>query len=169
MHPRIAEIGVYRGATSACLLAQDIDLRLVMVDLWPSADTAPAYHAAGGTTPKVLANHADEVYQDALDRTQFAASRRTVLRIDSVAAAGGFRFRSFDLVFIDADHRKETVAADIEAWWSRVRIGGWLCGHDYRDLGVRFGVKTAVTEFSVLNNLPVEVVNRCWFIKRPPR
>ena len=37
---------------------------------------------------------------------------------------------SFDLVFIDADHKYSSVVDDIKAWWPKVRKGGILCGHD---------------------------------------
>lgn len=38
----------------------------------------------------------------------------------------------FDMIFIDAMHTAEDVAADIARWWPRVRAGGVFVGHDYR-------------------------------------
>jgi predicted O-methyltransferase YrrM len=38
-----------------------------------------------------------------------------------------------DLIFIDADHQFEAVAADIATYWPKVRPGGVLVGHDYSD------------------------------------
>ena len=35
-----------------------------------------------------------------------------------------------DLVFIDADHTYQAVKRDIQMWASKVRRGGFLCGHD---------------------------------------
>jgi hypothetical protein len=52
---------------------------------------------------------------------------------------------SVDLVFIDADHSYEGVKADIEAWLPKVKVGGWIGGHDYKS--PRFpGVERAVHE-----------------------
>lgn len=48
-----------------------------------------------------------------------------------------------DLVFIDADHGYDAVKGDILAWKQVVRVGGILCGHDYR---VWEGVTQAVDE-----------------------
>ena len=39
--------------------------------------------------------------------------------------------RWIDFLYIDADHRYESVVADIEAWLPQVREGGTICFHDY--------------------------------------
>lgn len=63
----------------------------------------------------------------------------------SVDAAKKYRKHSLDFVYIDADHRYEYVKMDIEAWLPKVKVGGFIGGHDYDP--VRFeGVCQAVTE-----------------------
>jgi SAM-dependent methyltransferase len=54
-----------------------------------------------------------------------------VMRLPSVVASVHFEDGSLDLVFLDADHRREFVLADIAAWWPKLKPGGVLCGHDY--------------------------------------
>jgi len=82
----------------------------------------------------------------------------------SVAASLHFDDETLDFVYIDASHAYGSVRADCNAWWKKVRIGGVLCGHDYRLdwlTGDRatpafknaHGVVTAVDEFVKLNNL----------------
>ena len=42
-----------------------------------------------------------------------------------------FEDKSVDFVFIDADHRYESVKKDIVAWIPKIRPGGIIAGHDY--------------------------------------
>ncbi|MBM4107710.1 MAG: class I SAM-dependent methyltransferase [Phycisphaerae bacterium] len=51
---------------------------------------------------------------------------------DSALSALRFAEGSVDLVFIDATHHYPAVLTDARAWWSRLRWGGVMLGHDYR-------------------------------------
>lgn len=52
-----------------------------------------------------------------------------------------FPSESFDLVYIDALHKYERVAGDINDWWSKVKVGGYLAGHDLHLPGVAKAVR----------------------------
>ena len=57
----------------------------------------------------------------------------------------------YDLIFIDGDHSYDGVRNDILSWFPKIKIGGFICGHDFDpDLempeGNIFGVNKAVTE-----------------------
>ena len=68
-----------------------------------------------------------------------------IIRATSVLAATLFPTGYFDFVYIDADHRYESVMQDIKAWLPKVAKGGFLGGHDYG--GKRHpGVTKAVDE-----------------------
>ena len=74
------------------------------------------------------------------------------------------------LVFIDAGHGLESVRKDIAAYWPLVAPGGYFTGHDilsHKNDDHRWGVKTAVEEFSQQVGLPYEIVGTCWIIKKP--
>jgi cephalosporin hydroxylase len=52
-------------------------------------------------------------------------------KIDSVEGAQLFPDECFDLVYIDGDHNYESVVRDLNAWYPKVKMGGYLAGHDY--------------------------------------
>jgi len=62
-----------------------------------------------------------------------------------------------DMVFIDGDHRYDTVVKDIKRAYELLRPGGLICGHDY-DHPSWPGVRQAVTELVG----PVEIVDTIW-------
>mmetsp|Transcript_19509 Transcript_19509/g.45764 ORF Transcript_19509/g.45764 Transcript_19509/m.45764 type:complete len:111 (+) Transcript_19509:137-469(+) len=57
-------------------------------------------------------------------------SRARLWRLTSQAAASQFVTGLLDIVFIDGDHSRSAVLADIQAWLPHVRAGGLLAGHD---------------------------------------
>ncbi len=70
----------------------------------------------------------------------------------------------FDFIFIDANHTYEGVKSDLISWWSLLKEGGTMAGHD-----IYFAdVKRAVTEFfkgkGIAANL--QFTPSCWIIKK---
>jgi hypothetical protein len=61
---------------------------------------------------------------------------------------------SLDAIFIDADHSYEAVTKDLDFWWKKLRIGGWLLGDDYNSCHP--GTTKAVDEFSIKKNIKLE-------------
>jgi hypothetical protein len=165
---RGAEIGVYRGESSAILLNR-ADLHLVMVDqwVWPAKDSTfrksgdPIATRNDGRWPTIL--------QEALDRTAFAEARRTILRGDSVAAAAGVPDATLDFAFIDCDHSYAGVIRDMRAWLPKLRPGGLFCGHDYSaPYPWTFGVTKAVDELANLLGVKSTLGGDwTWFIRVP--
>lgn len=66
------------------------------------------------------------------------------LKKPSVLAAKDFVGKPIDLVYIDANHDYVPVSEDIRAWWPKIKIGGYIAGHDYNDLHP--GVVNAVND-----------------------
>lgn len=48
----------------------------------------------------------------------------------SVERAKDFEDEFFDYIYIDADHTKEAVLQDLNAWYPKVKKGGIIAGHD---------------------------------------
>ena len=105
-----AELGVDKGVLFNMLLSGCPELaRLVGVDTCP--------------VPKRRA-HCESIVEDFPDRAE-------LLVMTTHEAAAHVPDGSLDFVFIDADHSYEAVADDISCWRPKVRVGGWLGGHDY--------------------------------------
>jgi hypothetical protein len=129
-----AEIGVHTGMMTSNLLSQCPDLYLYAVDNWWAVPAKP-------TDPEELKNWKDiglAGRRPERDRGRFNRrtapfkNRLTVLYGDSVKMAKQVEDNFLDFVFIDADHRYESVIADLKAWVPKVKdVEGIVCGHDY--------------------------------------
>ncbi len=155
------EVGVYKGNLSSRLLKADPNLLLFMVDPWKAA----AYRDDTDEYSKLTQEYWDEIMEMAFLAVSPFKERAQVIRKSSVEAAEMFDDRSLDFVFLDADHSYDAVAVDIEHWWPKVRIGGLLCGHDYRD-DKHPGVKRAVHEFIGTKREMRLGDNYTWFVTK---
>jgi predicted O-methyltransferase YrrM len=160
---RGAEIGVERGGSAAMLLEFLPRLHLTMVDIW-----RPVHR---GTTKGNQAHH-DGNLIETLHRVRPYRDRCTVLWRESVSAAATVPDGKLDWVYLDADHRYDSVARDLAVWWPKLKHGGLLCGDDYnarmeRQFG-RWGVARAVDEFAHERRLTVRSKPPSfYFIEKP--
>lgn len=84
-------------------------------------------------------------YKTFLDRIASNASRYTHHRKTSDDAASDFDDDSFDFIFIDGVHTYTQVLKDCQNYYSKLRVGGLFCGHDFTQVA---GVGKAVLEFA---------------------
>ncbi len=155
------EVGVYKGDLSSRLLKADPNLLLFMVDPW----NVKAYKDTDDDYAKLSQEEFSEVMETAFMVVSPYKDRAQVIRKTSVEAAPMFEDKSLDFVFIDADHSYEATSEDIKLWWPKVRIGGLLCGHDYRD-DKHPGVKRAVHEFIGTKREMRLGENYTWFVTK---
>ena len=117
-----AEIGVEQGVYSEILCQGVPNLRLHCVDAW--------------TTYK---GYRDHVSQEKLDSFYQATEQRLapydvdLIRAFSMDALERIRDNWLDFVYIDANHEIPYVIDDICAWARKVRKGGIIAGHDYKE------------------------------------
>ncbi|NQT52774.1 class I SAM-dependent methyltransferase, partial [bacterium] len=118
----VAEIGVFRGGFSQRILEATEPKTLHLVDAW-EGDVS-----SGGVVAK-----GDDVHEAVLRRFEgpVADGRVVVHRQTSLEAAAGFEDGAFDWVFLDANHGYQGMKEDLEAWFPKVRPGGYVTGHDY--------------------------------------
>ncbi len=133
-----AEIGTAEGRFADALLAACPHLYLWAVD-----DFAPGYETWMGTQWTAKDQARNRAAFDAVLRRH--KPRLTLLEKRSLEAAAWLEPASLDFVFIDAGHSYDEVRADIAAWRTRLKPGGWITGHDY-DAAKFPGVVRAVDE-----------------------
>lgn len=105
------EVGVDVGAHAEALLRYTDVALLHLVDPWPRE------------------------YQYGYCEGRLAAFRQRVrfMPTRSVVAAERFGLGALDFVYIDQVHEADSVMADLEAWWPRLKVGGLLGYRNYGD------------------------------------
>ena len=107
------EVGSWKGK-SACFMAVEIinsnkNIKFDCIDCWLR----------------------DNVYNEFIDNITPVNNIINVIKSYSNIAFKDYEDCSLDFVFIDAHHTYESVKEDIDCWYSKVKIGGILAGHDY--------------------------------------
>lgn len=123
--PIIAEIGAWIGS-STCIIAKIAQLKdgkVYCIDHWEgSVGTAQVNIIDRGGNPY-------ERFKENMKALELTDVVHTIKQ-PSVDASRLFNDDSLDMVFIDADHRYESVQADISVWWPKLKIDGLMVGHD---------------------------------------
>lgn len=70
----------------------------------------------------------------------------TKVKATSLDAAKQYADASLDFVYIDADHSYESVVADITAWKPKVKLNGFIAGHDSHMTDVLRAVRDCLRE-----------------------
>ena len=119
------EVGSWKGLSTSYLgpVCRDRGATLWCVDTWKGSHDSFAERYAA-----VMA--AEDVRATFERNMQELGVPVRILAEPSVEAAGRFEDGSCDLVFLDAAHDEESVAADLRAWVPKIKPGGVLAGHD---------------------------------------
>ena len=168
--PTLVEVGVFKGQMAEYLLGRRPELRWWGVDSWAGfRDQPKAYIESGDVHAVMTQPDQDECYRVTKDKLARFGDRATIIRDNSVHAAMAFGEGSMDCVYLDADHSREGVEADIKAWWPVVKPGFWIGGHDYlqSDKRFNFGVSLAVDQWVAETGYQLELdEGMCWFVRK---
>lgn len=155
-----AEIGVYKGSLSKILLERLPNLQLHMIDRWK----AYSVEEITENDKSSMSLRKQETFVNAkklaIRVSKKYRGRANIIHLDSQTAAIKFEDKIFDFIFIDADHSYAAVYNDISEWLPKVKLGGWICGHDYH----RQSVYNAVHEWFPSVNVEDDE-DTTWFVR----
>lgn len=118
------EVGVWKGAYAAHILARCEFIRIYyMIDPWRKL---PDWNKPANVDDKNF----DMIYREAMDATNFARSKITVLRGTTVEVVDRIREESLDFAYVDGDHSLRGITIDLLSVWPKIRPGGYLAGDD---------------------------------------
>lgn len=152
-----AEIGVYKADFSVHLLKHWKGERLYLVDPW-------RHQGSRMDKSDVSQLKQDLIYQLAKEKMRPFKKRAHIIREMSVSAPHAlYKIGAYnlDFVYIDARHDYRSVWDDLCIWWPKVRSGGMIAGHDYKNSCVRNNlveVKRAVDNFFLAEGFLAEDV-----------
>ena len=118
-----AEIGVKSGDNAADIL-QNLDIaRLYLIDSW---------EWKFGRLFKIVEN-------------RFRDDERIIILRNSSLEGSKKVTEPLDFAYIDAGHTYKDMKQDVETWSEKVKIGGFVCGHDYTERWP--GIRKAILEY----------------------
>jgi len=134
-HGIVAELGVDEGEFSELIIQHNQPKKLHLVDIWANERYSEEQ--------KIIV---EEKFKDKI------ASKEIEINLGkSLEMAKVFSDDYLDWVYIDTTHTYEMTIAELEAYESKVKPGGFIAGHDFtrwdRKGFVRFGVIEAVCKF----------------------
>lgn len=127
------EVGSWKGRSSSYMAVEIINskkkIRFDCVDTWDGS----AEHIDPNSyafNPKILEDP-NWLYEEFLKNVSPVQEIINPVRKKSNLASFDYDDRSLDFVFIDAGHSYENVKEDITSWFPKIKIGGFIAGHDY--------------------------------------
>lgn len=119
----VAEIGVQRGDNAISLTKLPLE-QLYLIDIWRSYKIAGKYGEDDSNANFVI-------YLPTVVKRFGRNPNVSILKMSSLRAAQIFKDEYLDFAYIDACHNYKSVKRDISSWFSKVKSGGVLGGHDY--------------------------------------
>lgn len=145
-----AEVGVAEGCFSEVLLEVCKPRTLYLIDPWVHIDSEALKEDSSNVSQEGHDSRYAQVWQRLGPRPEVV-----IYRMYSLVAAHAFSDEHFDWFHIDADHTQ--AKQDLEAWWPKLKPGGWATGHDYTEVGQHITVKTEIDAFVAKHGLELFV------------
>ena len=143
------EIGVFKGENSELILKKLNIEKLYLVDVWKEYEGI------------------DHIWNDdnyGLVLNKFKNNDKIkIIKNFSDKACELFENSSLDFIYIDSNHKYSYVYEDISLWYSKVKIGGVISGHDIMLKSGNYPVLNAVKDFCFANNINYQISVPDWY------
>ena len=159
------EVGAFYGKSAAFMAVEIINsgknIDFHVVDTWRGS---PEHQDGGFDRQEAMIN--DTAFDIFTANMSPVAGKYIPHKMPSLEAAALFEDNSLDFVFIDAMHDYEAVKDDINTWYPKVKVGGYIGGHDYGENlpPILAGVYAAVNE--VIGKDNITVYHTSWLTKK---
>ena len=155
---KVAEIGVWKSRNLKWLLRK---YGSHISEFW-GIDTFEAnIPSSSGRENRQSPEFWEEVYLHACKLMRYFPQLH-IVKTTSLKASKLFDEEYFDLVYLDAGHRYESIIEDIPTWFPIVKKDGFLAGHDYKK-SWHPDIEKAVNE---IFGGRATVIDTIWFIQK---
>lgn len=121
----ILEVGVWRGKFAKEVLEHCKEIeKYYMIDPWARL---PDWNKPLNVDPRMF----DDVYSEAMRKTEFASEKRIVLRGRTKEVIGEIPDESLDFAYIDGDHTLRGITIDLIKTLPKIKINGFIAGDDF--------------------------------------
>ncbi|MCU0525050.1 MAG: class I SAM-dependent methyltransferase [Elainella sp. Prado103] len=119
------EVGVWKGDFAKQILEQcEFLQQYYMIDPW---ENLPDWNKPFNVSREVF----NEIYEEAMAKTEFASSKRTVLRGRTKEVIATIPDHSLDFAYIDGDHTLRGITIDLIKILPKIKEGGLISGDDF--------------------------------------
>lgn len=154
------EVGSWKGRSAAFMGVEILNsnkcIQFDCVDTWLGSE-----EHIGSKEEINIRDDKNWLFNEFKKNTLSISTHINPVRKPSLDAVQLYKNRSLDFVFLDAAHDYENVKNDILSWYPKIKVGGWLAGHDY--FLDHFGVKEAADE--VFGD-KLQTQGNCWLIRK---
>ncbi len=170
----VVEVGAWKGATSIvfaeAMRKARADSCLVCVDTWlGSVEHLTTPPSEEWDIRPMMENGFPRLYEYWMTTILGAGVEDMVVPLPNTSTTAAKWFTKAGIrpgmVFIDAGHDEDDVAADIAAWWPLLLPNGVMAGDDWSPMWP--GVERAVSVFCESHGLQVQVSGPNWIVQKP--
>lgn len=126
------EIGSWKGKSSTYMGVEIINsgkkIRFDCVDTWLGS---PEHLDKNSDSYEPLLEIPNGLYNEFIQNTYPIKSVINPIRMTSVEASKLYENGSLDFIFIDGAHDYKSVKEDVEHWFPKLKVGGYISGDDY--------------------------------------